>query len=70
MTRDNVSSSNISSIGYDPKNEVLEVAFLDGSIYQYLEVPESVYKSMMKSPSKGKYLHNNLKEIYIYGKIN
>ena len=33
MDRTYVSSSNIASIGYDPMQMILEVEFLNGSIY-------------------------------------
>lgn len=35
MERQYVSSSNIASIGYDPDNQVLEIEFLSGAVYQY-----------------------------------
>ena len=43
MERQYVSSSNIASIGYDPDNLVLEIEFLSGAVYQYYDVPQSVY---------------------------
>ncbi|MCK4752476.1 MAG: KTSC domain-containing protein [Planctomycetes bacterium] len=38
--------------------------FSSGSVYQYLNVPESVYESLMNAASKGKYLNRNIKEQY------
>jgi len=35
MNRQTVSSSNIHSIGYDVKFQILEIEFQDGGIYQY-----------------------------------
>lgn len=43
MERQYVSSSNIASIGYDASDMILEVEFLNGAIYQYYDVPQSVY---------------------------
>ena len=40
MERQYVSSSNIASIGYDPDNQVLEIEFLSGAVYQYYDVPQ------------------------------
>ena len=40
MDRYSVASSNISAVGYDEQSETLEVEFLNGSIYQYYNVPE------------------------------
>jgi hypothetical protein len=69
MNRTPVASSNIASIGYDPRNLTLEVEFTDGSIYQYFDVPEAVYQEFMRAGSKGKFLHANIKGSYRYVKL-
>lgn len=69
MNRISVSSSNISSIGYDLATQVLEVEFHDGSIYQYDGVPESVHDGFMDASSHGQYLSQNIKGRYPYRKI-
>lgn len=62
MDRKYVSSSNIASIGYDPMRMILEVEFLNGSIYQYYDVPEDLYIGLMEASSYGKYLHEYIKK--------
>lgn len=62
MNRKLVSSSNIESVGYE--NGTLEIAFIDGGIYQYLNVPEGVYSGLMAASSKGRYLHDYIKDHY------
>ena len=42
MQRTHVSSSNLESVDYDPSARVLEIAFLNGGVYQYSGVPASV----------------------------
>jgi len=61
MNRTPVSSSNLASVGYDPENMILEIEFHNGGIYQYFNVPESVYRSLMSADSHGKYLWGNYK---------
>lgn len=51
MQRQFVSSSRISSVGWEPNT--LEIQFKDGAIYQYSGVTESEYRSFMNSPSLG-----------------
>lgn len=70
MNRVSVSSSNISSIGYDPSTMVLEIEFHDGSIYQYDGVPENEYEGMMNASSHGQYLHQHIKDRYPYRKVS
>ncbi len=56
MERQFVSSSNIASIGYDPNNMILEVEFLNGAVYQYYDVPQSIYEGLITADSHGKFL--------------
>jgi len=69
MERELVSSSNIASIGYDAAAETLEVEFLDGSVYQYYNVPQALYQQFMEAGSKGKFLHANIRNAYAYSRV-
>ena len=70
MQRKYVTSSNIASIGYDAEQMILEVEFNYGSIYQYFDVPESVYEGLMTADSHGKYLDAYVKKAgYRYEKL-
>ena len=62
-----VSSSNISSIGYDGTN--LYVLFYSGGLYEYSNVPQSVYNGLMSASSHGSYLANYIKGYYHYKRI-
>lgn len=41
---------------------ILEVEFLNGSIYQYYDVPEALYEGIMSAESHGKYLNEYIKK--------
>ncbi len=68
MNRDFVTSSNVVSIGYDSSSMTLEVEFKDATVYQYFDVPETVYQELMRSDSKGRFMHNNINSAYRYAK--
>jgi len=70
MERQSVKSSNLSSIGYDEENEILEVEFNHGGIYQYFDVPSDVYEELMNADSHGVYFSANIKNDYTPKKIN
>lgn len=71
MDRKHVESSNLKSVGYDAKNQILEIEFLDGGIYQYLAVPASIYEGLMNASSHGQYFDRNIKKAgFKYRKIN
>jgi hypothetical protein len=69
MIRQTVSSSNISSIGYDPESRTLEIEFHNGGVYQYFNVPESIYNALMSAPSHGSYFHHYIKGQYRWTEI-
>lgn len=46
----------------------MEVAFVNGTIYQYFDVPEHVFQSVLSAASAGAYLNANVKGIYRYSK--
>ncbi len=69
MQRQHVSSSNIDSIGYDAGLGVLEIEFLDGGIYRYYNVPESIYVGIMNAPSCGRYFHQRVKDVFNSTKV-
>jgi len=56
-----VKSSNLKSVGYDPKAEHLQVAFKSGETYDYFNVPPMVHQGLMFAKSKGKFLDDSIK---------
>ncbi|WDF97449.1 KTSC domain-containing protein [Pectobacterium carotovorum subsp. carotovorum] len=71
MQRQQVSSSRIDSIGYDPKTHTLEIAFHNKDIYQYVGVPESIYKKFISDAvvSKGRFFDGVIKDKFLCRKI-
>ncbi len=69
MDRQRVSSSNLESVGYDSKDEILEIKFHNGGIYQYSNVPFEKYELLMNASSKGSYFARFIKDRYRYRKI-
>lgn len=54
MIRQRVFSSRISSVGWD--NNILEVEFKNGAVYQYFNVTHIEYLNFINSSSLGKAL--------------
>ena len=69
MQKRSAASSNLASVGYNRETETLEVEFLDGSVYQYYDVPENMYDQLMTAGSKGRFLHAYVKNAYPYSRI-
>lgn len=62
-------SSNVAGFRYRHREQVLEVKFLDGSAYAYLDVPESVYDDMFSANSKGQFVWERLRDDFAFSKI-
>ncbi len=68
MVMNEVKSSAIKAVGYDPRTRVLRVAFTSGQTYEYKEFSLLDYAEFMNSPSKGIHFHNQIKP-YFDGEI-
>ncbi|WP_235505276.1 KTSC domain-containing protein [Acidovorax sp. Leaf160] len=65
-----VSSSNLTSVGYDAASSTLRIAFLNGGIYEYFGVPSSVHAGLMSASSHGSYFDTHIKKgPYRYRKV-
>ena len=69
MQRQNVESSNLASVGYDEKSQILEIEFNHGGVYQYFDVPTEEYESLMSADSLGSYFYHNIRNDYEYAKL-
>ena len=63
-----VESSNIISVGYDETTSSMYVNYSSGT-YKYDGVDKSVYESLLTSPSKGRFMNENIKGQYNYTRV-
>jgi hypothetical protein len=64
-----VSSANFKAVGYDSKSKTLRIVFIASEIYDYYNVPESVYDAFMTAASKGRYYLTNICKRYPHNRI-
>jgi hypothetical protein len=70
VERQPVESSLIRSVGYDLFSSILEIELgEDGRIYQYFDVPYSIYCELMEAESKGSYFNQSIKDDFAYQEI-
>jgi hypothetical protein len=67
MIREPLRSSNVSSVGWEAKQEdedadmgTLEIEFVKGGIYQYQNVPRGVYEQLLGASSPGKFVRSDI----------
>ena len=63
-----VHSSNLAAVGYSFGGR-LTIEFHSGGLYQYWQVPPSVYAGLMRAESHGKYFHAWIKNRYPYRRL-
>ncbi len=66
MIRYAVSSSRIASVGWE--DNVMEVQFHNGAVYQYYDVSQSEYQAFLDSPSLGSAL-SRLDKVHRYRRV-
>ena len=69
MQRKNVNSGTIRSVGYDIREQVLEIEFTSGSIYQYSRVSPEIHRKLIAAPTIGSYFKNNIEEEFTAKRI-
>ncbi len=69
MLRERQSSTSIVSIGYDKASQTLEVEFVSGGVYQYLNVPAGLYTRLRQAASKGQFVNTMIKPVFPYSKV-
>jgi hypothetical protein len=69
VLRIRVTSTSIVSIRYVPETKTLELEFVAGTVYQYFDVPQSVYKGLMAADSKGTFVSDHIKGQFFFKRI-
>ncbi len=62
--RDHRMIGNLVSIGYDAENEILEIEYQLGYIYQYHKVPKSAYDKLMSERNKIVFVQERIAKVY------
>lgn len=64
IERVKVKSGNLDSYGYDAATMTLEVAFLNGGVYRYRQVPIAEFEALEAAASKGSFLYHHVRDAY------
>jgi hypothetical protein len=70
IPRQRVSSSDIAAIGYDEATQTLEIEFHASGLYRYFSVPRAVYEELLRTPTHGKFFHQQIKGRYAWEKAS
>jgi hypothetical protein len=59
-----LSSSMLSSAGYDEETQSMDVTFRNGKTYSFPNVPLDIYETLISSSSPGRFYHDSIKGIF------
>lgn len=62
-----VESSNLNAVGYEDSS--LFIRFNSGGLYEYMNVPKSIYLELLSAPSKGEYHARYIKHSYPFRRL-
>lgn len=68
MNFQSVTSSTIERVGYDPQSMTMAVEFKNGTVYEYYNVPETIFAELLVAGSPGQYLSQHVKRSYRYSR--
>jgi len=63
-SRQRIESTAIAAIGYSKRRHILEIEFVNGAIYRYLDVPPAVHRDLMSAESKARFYDSNIRRHY------
>ena len=64
IPRDRVQSSGLAKVGYSKHLHLLEIEFVNGAVYRYLNVPPDVYRNLLGAKSKARFYDQNIRGKY------
>ena len=62
-------STVIDRLIYNADDSTLRIIYTSGAVYDYQQVPESVYNAMRSARSKGTFLNKEIKNKYSYKRL-
>jgi len=69
MRRRPVTSTSVRSVGYDMSTGTLELEYVNGSVYQYYEVPQPIYAGLLAAASIGNYVNTEIKPYFDFAEV-
>jgi Uma2 family endonuclease len=69
MLRQEVNSSELRSVGYEPDVSVLEAEFHSGEVYHYFDVPAQLVVELLEAESIGRYFNAHIRSKFKFKKV-
>ena len=63
-------SSVIRAFHYSPDDRALDVTFVSGRSYRYLEVPQDLHRQMREAFSKGEFFNAHIRDHFAFKRLD
>jgi len=57
-------STTLAWASYLPDQNLLQLGFHTGAIYDYFDVPSEIYRALLASESKGRYFNQHIRNVF------
>ncbi len=64
MNRKPLKSSKLRAAGYDERQRLLEIEFVNGDVYEYKAVSPELFRQLMASPSPSSFFEDKIEEAF------
>lgn len=64
-----VNSTNLDHGKYDETNQTLTIAFKNGGLYEYSDVPPSIWEDLTTASSAGSFFAQQIKGVFDYARV-
>ena len=61
-----VTTAGSTIVDYEYKSQVLKITFLDGTAYEYFDVPKAIYVKLVNSDSPARFARRHIYTSYVY----
>ncbi len=64
-----VNSSNLARVRYSENTSTLEIEFQGGRVYQYFDVPKTIFEALLQADSQGQFFNSQIKGLFRYARV-
>jgi hypothetical protein len=64
-----IESSMMKRVDYDDASKELDITFISGKTYRYLDVSPEVYSALLDAESKGEFFNEYIKDEFSFGEV-
>jgi hypothetical protein len=65
-----VESTTLGTVAYDADRKLLQLGFLDQTVYRYFDVPVDVHQNLLRASSKGAYFNRFIRGRFAHARVS